>query len=183
MKYGVCRRAKPLCRESNDAVFISLVVEPADTENRRRSRMITGMNHTGFVVRDLEKSVEFYNEVVGLQVVRRGERDGGTISQIVGYPDSHLKMAMLGIDQVGGHILELIEYLNPVSTDRPTQERAVLGASHLAFNVTDIQDTFQRLLDNGAKRLNPPVEVAPGRLACYLQDPDGNWIELIEASE
>ena len=144
--------------------------------------MITGMNHTGFVVKDLERSVEFYSEVVGLQVVARREREDGPISQIVGYEDSHIKLALLGIDQDGGHILELIEYLNPVSAERPTQERAVLGASHLAFNVTDIEGTFQRLLDNGAIRLNAPVEVAPGRVACYLQDPDGNWIELIEAS-
>ena len=118
--------------------------------------MITGMNHTGFVVKDLERSVEFYSEVVGLQVVARREREDGPISQIVGYEDSHIKLALLGIDQDRGHILELIEYLNPVSAERPTQERAVLGASHLAFNVTDIEGTFQRLLDNGAIRLNAP---------------------------
>ena len=145
--------------------------------------MITGMNHTGFVVKDLDKSVAFYSEVVGLEVVSRGETDGGPVAQIVGYEHSHLKLAALGIDRKGGHILELIEYVRPVSAERPTEERAVLGASHLAFNVTDMEGTFQRLLDNGAKKLNAPVEVAPGKSACYLQDPDGNWIELIEDGE
>ena len=28
--------------------------------------------------------------------------------------------------------------------------------------------------------MNPPVQLGPDRLACYLQDPDGNWIELVE---
>ena len=28
--------------------------------------------------------------------------------------------------------------------------------------------------------MNPPIEVAPGKKCCYIQDPDGNWIELIE---
>jgi lactoylglutathione lyase len=144
--------------------------------------MITGMNHTGFVVKDLDKSVEFYSQVVGLQVVARRERDGAEISQILDYENTHIKVALMGIDQDGGHILELIEYLTPTSAEGPTQERAVLGASHLAFNVTDMTGTFQRLLDNGAMRLNAPVEIAPGRVACYLQDPDANWIELIEAS-
>ena len=144
--------------------------------------MITGMNHTGFVVADLDRSVEFYNEVVGLQVVARRERDGAPISQVLDYEKTSIKVALLGIDGEDGHILELIEYVNPVSTERPTNERAVLGASHLAFNVTDIEGTFQRLLANGAIRLNAPVEVTPGRVVCYLQDPDGNWIELIEAS-
>ena len=144
--------------------------------------MITGMNHTGFVVKNLETSVEFYSEVVGLQVVARRERDGRPISQVLDYEKTSIKVALLGIDGEDGHILELIEYVNPVSTERPTNERAVLGASHLAFNVTDIEGTFQRLLANGAIRLNAPVEVTPGRVVCYLQDPDGNWIELIEAS-
>ena len=103
--------------------------------------MITGMNHTGFVVADLDRSVDFYNEVVGLQVVARRERDGGPISQVLDYEKTSIKVALLGIDGEDGHILELLEYVNPVSTERPTNERAVLGASHLAFNVTDIART------------------------------------------
>ncbi len=141
--------------------------------------MITSMNHTGFVVKDLDKSLAFYTEVVGLQLNSRGESEGGVIGQIVGYDDSHLKLASLRIGAEGGHVLELIEYVKPPSADRPTEERAVLGASHLAFNVTDMEGTFQRLLDAGATKLNPPVEVREGRMACYLQDPDGNWIELV----
>ena len=43
-----------------------------------------------------------------------------------------------------------------------------------------IQDVYERLLRHGARKLNPPIEGAPGKWVCYLQDPDGNWIELIE---
>ena len=143
--------------------------------------MITSMNHTGFVVRDMEKAVAFYRDVVGMEVVRSADRDGGTISQVVGYEDTHLKATHLSTGD--GPTLELIEYVNPPATDRRSRERATLGASHLAFNVEDIDATFQRLVDNGGQRLNPPVEVQPGRKACYLQDPDGNWIELVEARD
>lgn len=145
--------------------------------------MITRMNHTGFVVADLEKSVDFYTNVVGLELVTRRERDGAPISQVLNYPDTHIKAALLGLEGEEGHILELIEYINPESSPRPTEERAVLGASHLAFNVTDMQDAFSRLLAAGAKELNPPIEVSPGRVVCYLQDPDSNWIELLDVAE
>lgn len=145
--------------------------------------MITRMNHTGFIVADLDKSVDFYTNVMGLKIVRRIERDGGPISQVLDYPDTHIKAGLLGLEGEEGHILELIEYINPPSADRPTEERAVLGASHLAFNVTDMQETFAKLLEAGAKELNPPVEVSPGRIVCYLQDPDGNWIELLDITE
>ena len=140
--------------------------------------MITSMNHTGFVVRDLDQSVEFYRAGVGLEVVATREREGGPISQVLGYADTHIKVALLRTGD--GHVLELIQYVHPVGAERPTDERNTLGATHLAFDVEDIQQTFEQLNSRGGRMLNAPAEVAPGRTVCYLQDPDGNWIELIE---
>ena len=143
--------------------------------------MITGMNHTGFVVRDVEKATMFYRDVIGLTVVTTYEREGSPISQVVGYENAHLRVALLSIEE--GHILELIQYVHPPGSERATEERSTLGGTHLAFNVEDIEQTFQQLVSNGVRGLNPPAEVAPGRKACYMQDPDGNWIELIEITE
>ena len=145
--------------------------------------MITGMNHTGFVVRDVEASADFYMNVIGLKEVARRERDGGPISDVVGYENTHLKAVLLGLDENNGHILELVQYIRPEASNRPTEERAVLGASHLCFDVDDINATFNAMIANGAKELNRPIEVSPGRVVCYLQDPDGNWIELIQSAE
>ena len=58
--------------------------------------MITRMNHTGFIVADLDKSVEFYLNVMGLKMVREVERNGGPISQVLDYLDTHIKAALLG---------------------------------------------------------------------------------------
>ena len=143
--------------------------------------MIIRMNHTGFVVRDLSKAISFYTDVIGLRLVDERQRIGRPISNVVGYENTHLKIADL--DMGGGHILELIEYLNPIAEARPTDQRSVLGGSHLAFEVDNIETTFRQLINNGAKKLNLPVQVAPGKKACYLQDPDGNWIELLELTE
>ncbi len=141
--------------------------------------MITSVNHTGFVVSDLEKSVAFYRDIIGLELVRNLERDGAQISHLLGYENTRLKGAMLRASD--GHHLELLQYLNPQPSERPTEERASLGASHLAFNVEGLQEDFERLIANGAKQLNPPTQMEAGRSVCYLQDPDGNWIELIES--
>jgi len=145
--------------------------------------MITRMNHTGFVVADLEKSWDFYINVMGLKLMGKSARIGAPISQVLDYPDTHIKGGLLGLEGEDGHFLELIQYINPLSAERPTEERAVLGASHLAFNVTDMDATFARLLEAGAKKLNSPIETVPGRIVCYLQDPDGNWIELLDVAE
>lgn len=140
--------------------------------------MILGMDHTGFIVKDLESSIAFYRDVIGLVVAREIEREGDAPSQLLGYKDMHYKAALLNMGN--GHKLELIQYVNPKPSERPTEERNVLGASHLAFMVDDMQDTFERIVASGGQKMNAPVEVAPGRVCCYLQDPDGNWIELIE---
>ena len=140
--------------------------------------MIKDMHHTGFVVRDVETAVEFYRDVIGLEVTSRYERTGPGVSSVVGYEGAHLQVALMGAG--GVHVLELIQYLNPPPAERPTTERSVLGGTHLAFLVDDIASMFQAAVENGATRLNRPTEVAPGRTACYMQDPDGNWIELIE---
>ena len=90
--------------------------------------MITGMNHTGIVVRDLEKSVDFYRQGLGLKVVVRRERQGQPISQVVGYENSRIKVALLG--NGAGHLVELIQYINPVGPERYSDDRNVMGSTH-----------------------------------------------------
>ena len=140
--------------------------------------MISTMNHTGFVVRDLGRAVEFYRDVLGLRVVDTYEREGAPIGQVVGYENAHLSIALLSTGD--GHILELIQYVHPAGAERPSEERNTMGATHLAFGVDDIAQTYRHIIGHGAQRLNPPVELVPGKTVCYLQDPDGNWIELVE---
>ena len=142
------------------------------------------LNHTGFVVESLERSLEFYRDTLGLEEERSFDSESWALSQVVGYDDAHIRGALLvGAD---GHYLELIEYVNPAGEVRGSDEqykRATTGAAHLAFIIDDAEELHRRLLEKGGAELNPPVEMRPGAKACYLQDPDGNWIELLEDSE
>jgi glyoxylase I family protein len=142
--------------------------------------MIQRLHHTGFVVRDLDNAVEFYRDVVGLEVMSEYERRGEGIDQVIGYPNAHLKAATLGIGE--DHVLELIQYVHPRSEERLSGDRSMLGAAHLALQVDNIAAMFERMCASGAKMMNSPAELAPGRWACYFQDPDDNWLELLELS-
>ena len=73
---------------------------------------------------------------------------------MVGYDDTHLKAALLWTGE--GHELELLEYVNPLPSERPTEERSSLGASHLAFLVDDIERTYEHLIARGAQKLTHP---------------------------
>lgn len=141
--------------------------------------MIKTLNHAGFVVRNLEGAVAFYRDVVGLRMLDQFERSGSSISQVVGYENARLRIAKMAAEGEE-HFLELIEYAHPSSRERASEERAIIGGCHVAFMVDDIRETFERVVSNGAMQMNPPAQIAEGRWACYLQDPEGNWIEFIQ---
>ena len=139
--------------------------------------------HTGFVVRDIEKSVQFYTGVLGMRMAgRMGFRDE-FIEQVLAFPQAHIKGGF--VDTGEGHQLELIQYLSPVG-GHGSMNRNDLGASHLAFFVEDIDRFYAATSDKGLDYLNPPASLAgeDGNVSykvCYAQDPDGNWLEFVEA--
>ena len=144
--------------------------------------MLKSFFHTGFVVKDLEKSVNFYTNVLGLQLALRMERQGEFINQVLDFPDAHIRGAM--VDKGEGHQLELIQYFNPASGPGGIS-RNDLGASHLAFFVDDLDKFYLETKERGLRFNNPPASLSDDhghmlRKAMYAQDPDGNWLEFVE---
>ena len=92
--------------------------------------MLKSFFHTGFIVRDLDKSIDFYTIVMGLRLAGRTERRGQFASQLLAFPNAHIRGAFLDMGQ--GHQLELIQYISPPSGPGGIN-RNDLGASHLAF--------------------------------------------------
>ena len=146
--------------------------------------MLTGFNHSGLVVRDLDRMVAFYRDALGLQVLR--EVDAGPDgSRHTGVPGARRRLAFLGFPD-GGHQLELVQYLEPQS---PPGHLAVnaLGASHLCFNVRGLGEVYRALRNRGVRFQTPLVERRDeGRgtvtRICYGQDPEGNWLEFLEVA-
>ena len=144
--------------------------------------MLKSFFHTGFVVKDLQESVEFYANVLGMRVAGRMERQGEYANQLLAFPDAHIKGAFMGKGE--GHQLELLQYINPASGPGGTN-RNDLGAAHLAFFVEDIDRFYNETKQRGLRFNNPPAALhdCQGRLsrkALYAQDPDGNWLEFVE---
>jgi len=143
--------------------------------------MLKSFFHTGFVVRDLETSVAFYRDVMGLELKARAERTGEFPEKLLGYQGAHLKVAFLNMGD--GHWLELIQYIYPPSA-AGHMERKDLGASHLAFHVENIEGFYEEKRTRGLHFISSPAYLYDGgrivRKALYAQDPDGNWLEFVE---
>ena len=142
------------------------------------------MNHTGFVVSDMDRSLEFYQDLLGLKQERNQILEGKFISELVGYPDARLHIVYLGTGD-SRHSVELIQYLNPPGTPAAMPERHQIGASHLGVIVDDLDAFYAELSRCGVRFVSPPA-IRPGAVypmaskGCYMQDPDGNWLELLE---
>ena len=146
--------------------------------------MLKSFFHTGFVVRDLGSSVDFYTNVLGLELVYTMTRTGDYIERLVGFKDAHLEMAFLNMGD--GHNLELIQYVVPPSAEGRI-ERNDLGATHLAFFVENIEEFSEAMSQRGLRFIGPPVPLIQEgkvvRKAIYGQDPNGNWLEFVETPE
>ncbi|MHB1930389.1 MAG: VOC family protein [Acidimicrobiales bacterium] len=144
--------------------------------------LVTGINHVGLTVTDIERSVAFYTEVLGCEVAMRQEKQGGYLAAIVGYPDADVKMAHLRLPGCE-HRLELFEYRVPRSAPRDLEPRNV-GNAHICFVVEDLERLYDRLVERGVDTFSPPVEVDTGvnqgGAALYLHDPDGITVEIFQ---
>lgn len=149
--------------------------------------MILDTFHFSFTVADLDRSVSWYTNTLGMELVHRQTQDNDYTRLLVGYPDAVLKVAQLKIHGVSPglstHVLELVEYVSP-SGHAPTLPTNNVGTAHLAFIVDDADAEYQRLHAQGVDFRNPPIEVTEGvnrgGKAAYFTDPDGITLELMQ---
>ncbi len=146
--------------------------------------MVTGFNHSGFVVQDLDVMVAFYSDALGLSVIREVDSIAPPTGDHTGFPGARRKLVFVG-KPGGGHMLELVHYIDPPSPKGHLQ-RHQLGAAHICFNVDDLASLRDRLTERGIRFVTQPIfrEAADGGRSgiCYIQDPEGNWVELVEHS-
>ena len=142
---------------------------------------LTGISHTSFTVSDMDRSLAFYRDVLGLEVLVEIERQGEYIEQVVGFPGASLRIVGLKLPQGSDHILELIEYRTPQG------ERGALltcnpGVAHLCFVTNDIHGAYESLRARGVEFKSPPVRIptgpSTGGFDAYFLDPDGITLEL-----
>jgi lactoylglutathione lyase len=147
---------------------------------------VTGILHTGLTVSDLDRSLAFYRDLLGLELIAQWDSSQPYLRTIVGYPDAELRIALLrlpGPAGTPGHHIELLEYRRPrgIRGDAHTYNP---GNGHVAFMVDDLEATYAELHAKGVRFKSAPVDITHGRntggRAVYFFDPDDITLEMIQ---
>lgn len=150
--------------------------------------MIADVLHFSFTVRDLDRSIDWYTRVLGLELVHRQRQENEYTQVLVGIPGAVLEVAQFKLPGVRSpystHMLELIEYVNGAEECGVELRTSMVGVPHLALLVTDIHKKYEQMAADGVAFRNPPVAISEGAnaggFACYLVDPDGITLELLQ---
>jgi catechol 2,3-dioxygenase-like lactoylglutathione lyase family enzyme len=146
---------------------------------------MNALHHVGITVKDLDASIRFYHDVLGLQFANEPSPwfEGEELGRGVGVPGAALRQVSL---LVGDTTLELLEYSAPPSETRAPLASNNLGASHVAFLVDDIDEAKAELEARGISFFSDVNVVDEGVLAgwrwVYFQDPDGYPLELVQVA-
>ena len=141
-------------------------------------------HHTGIQVADLDRSLEFYRDILGFEAIYRWNPQAQYIRTLVGYPDADIHSAVLRMPG-SDFFLEIVEYRN-VEKEAVDTRTANPGTAHLAFFTDDCDGLYEELTAKGVPSVNAPVtpSIGPnkGGLVVYMIDPDGIRVEFIESA-
>ncbi len=137
------------------------------------------IRHFGIVVSDIEKSLEFYRDLLGFEIKVDALEEGKFIDTILGLEKVKVRTVKMIADD--GNLIELLSYQSHGGKKMENKEIFDIGASHPAFTVEDIDFEYKRLKEKGIRFISSP-QLSPNGKAkvVFCFDPDNVPVELVE---
>ena len=142
------------------------------------NNIVIGYRHTGIIVKNIDESLYFYKNILGLKVIQSFEDSSEYISTITGIYNADVKFIKLKTED--GAVIEILEYRNH-PTNLIAQPIYNVGVCHIAFQVKDINQTYKKIKESGVKVISQPV-LSSEKIAkvFFCLDPNQIRIELVE---
>jgi catechol 2,3-dioxygenase-like lactoylglutathione lyase family enzyme len=138
----------------------------------------------GFTVSDVDRSVDFYEQVLGFEKVAELQVTGSAYDALEGVFGSNMRIVHM---RLGDQIVELTEYVSPDGRPIPVPSHSNdLWFEHMAIVVSDMEKAYEVLRRNRVRQISPEPQTIPetnvpaaGIKALKFRDPDNHDLELI----
>ncbi len=142
------------------------------------------LHHLGLTVADIEQSIAFYRDLLGMTLHRRRPHvDNDYVAQQTGYAGVVLNVASFKVSPDSQQSLEVVQYMNQAGPPAETATNRA-GNSHLCLTVSDLRACHADLAAKGVRFKSEPVTITAGPnaggLVVYFYDPDGYTLELFQ---
>ena len=146
--------------------------------------MIKSIHHTGISVSNMENSLKFYRDLIGMKVVHDVIVSGKEIGEVNNLPnDTKVRIVIL---EFNGIQIELLEFLSPRGKPLAPKIRLCDNLiTHIAFEVNDIDEVYNQWVAKGISFNSPPraMRGGKGNTCAFLYDPDGVALEILQRPE
>jgi glyoxylase I family protein len=142
---------------------------------------IIAADHTGFTVANIERSLAFWQDVLGFELSHRAHQTGDLAREITGVAGAEISIAVL---KAPGHKIELLEYHAPSDRKRADLRPCDVGSVHVALTVDNLDAVLGTIAASGWKAAGKPQTLKSGpnagKRVIYVRDPDGTTIEFMQ---
>lgn len=172
-------------RDPDDHVLetIWFPANKGDPKWQGRSELFAGIDHTAIVVRDTERSIGFYRDVLGMRVAGESDNFGPEQEHLNNVFGAHLRITSLRAPMGPG--VEFLEYLTPRDgRDYPPDARANdLFHWQTTFSISDAAGLLKDVRASHARTISDGLIQLDGIQSATFRDPDGHAIQLLTAPD
>lgn len=137
--------------------------------------------HTGINVSDMDRSLNFYVDLLGCEVLSDNEVAGENVDKGLGLKDASFRQVYL---KIGSDEIELFQYRTGMQEGAGSYtDTSGIGIRHITFVVYDLEEAYKVMLDSGIEFLSEPITNPDGVKWVFLKDPDNYFVELVELAE
>jgi catechol 2,3-dioxygenase-like lactoylglutathione lyase family enzyme len=156
-----------------------------DKWHQHTDRLFLGIDHSAIAISNTQQSLQFYRDLLGMQVESHSLNTGETQARLDGLPEAEVQVTDLRPAQ-GGLGIELLDYIAPANGRPIPSDWKSCDLAHMQVElvVNDIEQAVETLRQKGVQFVSPRLvqfadNTSPYRQACLVKDPNGHAMLLI----